>query len=136
MMKWVLWGSVFWIAPLVCAMLANETKFKKNIVLGVTLPYTAHDDADVTAVLKKFRTRIWIVCVVLLVAVVPGLFLKDTALWTAWGVWIDLCIILPYVPYVIARRQLMELKTEKGWVREKRTVVVDTSSVAGGGESR
>ncbi|MBR2832733.1 MAG: hypothetical protein IKE57_07410 [Oscillospiraceae bacterium] len=129
-MNWVLWGSVFWIAPLICAMLANETKFKKNIVLGVTLPYSARDDEDVAAVLREFRRRIWIACGVLLVLVVPCVFLKDTALWTAWGVWIDLCIVLPYVPYVIARRRLMELKAENGWVRESRTAVVDTSAVS------
>ena len=54
-MNLILWISVIWIIPLFYFMLRNETKFKKNIVLGVTFPYTARDDADVQELLAKFR---------------------------------------------------------------------------------
>lgn len=40
----IMWGSIIWIIPLVYFMQKNETKFKKNIVIGVTLPFEARED--------------------------------------------------------------------------------------------
>ena len=49
MMNLVLWGSVIWLAPLICYMLVNETKSKKNLVLAVTLPAEGRSDPEVEA---------------------------------------------------------------------------------------
>jgi hypothetical protein len=38
------WSSIIWVAPLVYYMLANETKFKKNIAVGVTIPLEGRSD--------------------------------------------------------------------------------------------
>ena len=35
----ILWLCVIWMPVLMYFMLRNETKFKKNIAVGVTLPY-------------------------------------------------------------------------------------------------
>ncbi len=42
----IMWGSIIWIIPLVYFMQKNETKFKKNIVIGVTLPFEAREDTQ------------------------------------------------------------------------------------------
>ena len=44
MLNIILWLSIIWLAPLMCFVLANEAKFKKNIAVGVTLPYEGRHD--------------------------------------------------------------------------------------------
>ncbi|MBR4121776.1 MAG: hypothetical protein IKR06_00625, partial [Erysipelotrichaceae bacterium] len=122
--------STIWIAPLMCWMLINETRFKKNIVLGVTLPQEAHEDPDVLTVLDRFKkTEILItvaLCGSLLVCLLPQL---DRWMMTVWMIWIDLCIFLPYIPYIKAHRRLMDIKAEKGWKKESRKIYVDTRAI-------
>ena len=127
----VLWLTVFWLPPLLCWMLVNETKFKKNILLGITLPQQAHEDPEIKAVCDKFKRNEWIVCAVLMIAIVPCFFLiKDTNVsMTVWGIWIDLCILLPYAPYILAYNSIKEIKYAKGWFTENKKVYVNTSAV-------
>lgn len=40
----ILWGCIIWIVPLMYVLLRNEAKWKKNIVVGATLPYEARQD--------------------------------------------------------------------------------------------
>lgn len=44
----ILWGSILWLAPILYAVLRNETKFKKNLAVGVTfsLPGPAGPPGD------------------------------------------------------------------------------------------
>ena len=48
----IMWGSIIWIIPLVYFMQKNETKFKKNIVIGVTLPFEAREDTQAQEILR------------------------------------------------------------------------------------
>ena len=48
---------------------------------------------------------------------------------TVWMIWIDLCIFLPYIPYIKAHRRLMDIKAEKGWKKESRKIYVDTRAI-------
>ena len=131
MMKIILWLSVGWMPLMMYYMLANETKFKKNIVIGVTLPQEAREDGDVLSKLNGFKTYSAVIASVLIIlAVVFYLISGKTNMMIFWTIWLELAIILPYVPYVLTNRGLLEIKREKGWVREKRVAVVDTSALS------
>ena len=77
MIRLILWLSVFWIVPVMTYMLINETKFHKNIVLGVTLPQEARDNEEIKGVLAKFRRDSIIVCAGLLVLAAVFCFLSS-----------------------------------------------------------
>ena len=132
-MSTVLWLTIIWIAPLVCFLLINEAKFKKNIVVGVTLPFEARSHEAVQAALKKFRMYEWIVCALLIVLAVIG-WAVDGENMTIWLIWIDLCIILPYIPYVKTNSALKKLKKECGWgiAASTQNIRVNTSAMAEG----
>ena len=53
----ILWGCIIWIVPLVYVLLRNEAKWKKNIVVGTTLPYEARQDPEVGEVLCRYRRQ-------------------------------------------------------------------------------
>ncbi|MBR4410784.1 MAG: hypothetical protein IKT31_05630, partial [Firmicutes bacterium] len=110
----VLWLSIVWIAPLICFLQVNEARFKKNIVVGVTLPFQAREDEAVKAALKKYKTSMWTTCGILMALAAAGWALAPESM-TLWFIWIDLCIILPYVPYVRTNSALKKLKKERGW---------------------
>jgi uncharacterized membrane protein len=131
-MKIILWLSTGWIPIITGIMLINETKFKKNITVGVTLPYEAREDADVLQILKWYRRGVEAVCAALLVlSLICYCFSTETTLNTIWMIWIDLAIILPYVPYAIANIRLKEVKEKKGWKRseEQRKAAVNLSAM-------
>ena len=50
----VLWCSLIWMPIILYLMLRNETKFKKNIAVGVTFPFEGRKHPDVIARLEKF----------------------------------------------------------------------------------
>jgi uncharacterized membrane protein len=127
----LIWACIIWIVPLICYMLLNETKFKKNIVIGVTLPFEAREDDHVLAILKRYRKQQIGMCIFLLVIVIPCLFVKNIFItMTLWGIWIDLCIVLPNVIYVINNGKLKKLKSEKGWKKaETGSVRVDLAAI-------
>ncbi len=116
----ITWASMLWLVPLMYVFLKNETKFKKNIVVGVTLPYEAREDAQVLAVLAGYRRRLKGVCLAL-TALGLGCALLPVSFGvtlTIWLIWIDLVVVLPLVPYVRCNRALKRLKAERGWRRE------------------
>ena len=51
----VLWLSLIWLPLLLCFMLRNESKFKKNIAVGVTFPFEGRRHPDVLARLVRFK---------------------------------------------------------------------------------
>ncbi len=55
MMQILLWGSCIWLVPLMYVFLNNETKFKKNLAVGVTIPYSGRTDPEVCRLLEQFR---------------------------------------------------------------------------------
>ena len=131
-MDTILWLSIIWIAPLMCFLLVNEAKFKKNIVVGVTLPFEAREDRDVKNELARFKRGEWGVCVLLIVLAAAGWALAGDSM-TIWFLWIDLCILLPYVPYVGTNRRLKQLKLTKGWQPANRSQIrVDISAIPQG----
>ena len=130
----ILWLSLCWIPLMIYAMLGNETKFKKNIAVGVTFPQAGREDPEVLAQLKRFRTAQRWLCLALMALAVVGALLPWDLGWsmTAFLVWIDLCVVLPYLPYVRCNRALRQIKADRGWARrgEGRRVTVDLRSAA------
>ena len=131
-MRLILWLSVLWIAPLVSGVLVNDAKFKKNLAVGVTIPPEFQADPDIAAHLARFRRQEWTLCIILVLAAVPCIFVQDFGRnMTLWSVWLLLVCVLPYVPYARCNLALKRLKTERGWRRESapRTETVDLAAV-------
>lgn len=129
----ILWACGIIIIPLMFWQLNNETKFKKNIALGVTLPYVGRTHPQTVELLKKFRRVLRWTCLGLLVsAVVLVLLPMSTGLsLTIWLIWIDVAMVLPFIPYVKYHKKLKALKKEQGWYPEvPRTRVVNLTAAA------
>ena len=131
-MRLILWLSVLWIAPLVAGIMVNDAKFKKNLAVGVTIPPAFQSDPDVAVRLARFRRQEWTVCIALVLAAVPCVFVRAFGLnMTLWSVWLLLVCVLPYVPYARCNLALKRLKVEHGWRGEAapRTETVDLAAV-------
>lgn len=113
----ILWGSLIWLPYLMYRVLGGEAKFTKNIVVGVTMPFEAHEDAEVCRRLAKFKKELGIVCAVLTAAVVPCVFIRSVSLsMTLYLTWADVCIVIPYIPYLRCNRDLKRIKRSRGCV--------------------
>ena len=93
--------------------LANETKPKKNIILGATLPYTSLRDPRVLEICDRFkkslRKSLWILGLIPL----PSIFIPYASIaMSIVFLWILPAIIVPHVIYARYRRRLLILKKE------------------------
>lgn len=120
--KIILWVSILWLVPLMYVLLKNEARPKKNIVVGVTLPYEGRGDGEVQALLVRFRRELGGACLALLVLAGALMLLPVSfgLMLTIWLIWIDVCVVLPLVPYVRCNLRLKELKRAKGWETGRR----------------
>lgn len=132
--------AIIWIVimlpclALVAALLANEAKPKKNIVLGVTLPLAAQSDARVLAISRRFRRDVWLCCGAF-AALFCALALLDMGQFIVWSIVLLIAAILaPYALYVRANKKLAALKRAEGWsVPYAGGVVVDLKAAANSG---
>ena len=127
----VLWLSLIWLPILLYIMLRNETKFKKNIAVGVTIPFEGRQHPDVFARLERFKKEELYVCIALILLGIPGIFVEFSLSFTIWFVWMTACIIVPYIPYILCNRDLKRIKVEKGWKQPSAadTVTVDLGAL-------
>lgn len=93
--------------------LVNETKPKKNIILGATLPYASLRDPRVLEICEQFkrtlRKALWILGIVPL----PSIFIPYASIAMAVIFnWILVVVFVPYVIYVRYRRRLLLLKKD------------------------
>ena len=126
-----LWLSLVWLPILLYGMLRNETKFKKNIAVGVTIPFDGRNHPDVVARLERFkREELW-VCIGLILLGIPGIFVNFSLSFTLWFVWMTACVVVPYIPYILCNRDLKRLKAENGWKQPSAadTVTVDLGAI-------
>jgi hypothetical protein len=77
-MNLILWGCVIWMPALFYVLLSNETKFKKNIAIGVTFPQEAREDAELQHILSVFKKHLLYVCLGLFTIVIPCVFIPST----------------------------------------------------------
>lgn len=126
-----LWLSLCWMPVIICAILHNETKFKKNIAVGVTFPFEGRRHPDVLARLERFKKEERILCIVLMLLCIPGIFLKFSMSFSLWFVWMTAAVLLPYIPYITCNRDLKRIKAEHGWRKPSAadTVTVDLSAL-------
>ena len=131
-LKLILWACIGWMPIMMCIMLNNEAKFKKNIVVGVTMPYEAREDTAVLNILKSYKK--WMILVNAGMLVLAGacmFFSGDVMIMTSWLIWLDVAIIVPYIPYVYTNIKLKELKVLKGWdhTRNQQTISVNLDAL-------
>lgn len=128
-----LWVGMLWLPWLMYVMLRNETRPKKNIVVGVTLPREAREDGAVQALLGTFRRELLAVTWLCMLPVLPALFIRSFGLsMTAWLTWVVAVSIVPNIPYARCNRALRALKEERGWRRRGSTpAVADLRAAAG-----
>lgn len=116
---------------LVAALLTNEAKPKKNIVLGVTLPLLAQGDWRVRDIVRRFKRNVWLSTGVmaLLFAALAFLGTDQFIMWSI--VLLIVAVFVPYVFYARANRKLAALKKAEGWrVPYTGAVVVDLRAAA------
>lgn len=131
--RMILWLSTIWLAPLMYFILKNEAKFKKNIAVGVTLPYEGRSDPEVLALLARFKRELGLAClgVLILAAALAALPVSFGLALTLYLIWVDLCVVLPVVPYVRCNSALKALKRSRGWnTRQRQTAVADLNMAA------
>lgn len=128
----VLWASTIWMVPLMYFFFKNETKFKKNITVGVTLPYEGRTDPEVLKLLAQFKKELGWIClgILALAAIFIALPVSFGLSLTLYLVWVDLCVVLPMVPYVRCNRALKMLKRTRRWGEQRiRMVAADLKAV-------
>ena len=139
MIKIFLWASIIWLLPFLFFVQKNEAKFKKNIVVGVTLPQDAREDAEVLGLLRNYVRETGIICIVLGIAVIPCLLPKGyNWMLFAWMLWLDFVIIFTQIPFIKCNKKLKALKEERGWKKKATsedgaaaaTVKVDMSNIS------
>ena len=131
--KLIMWAMIIWLLPLLNAYFKSECKPKKNIIAGVTLPYSAQDDAAVLALLAQYKKDLKLTCWIMLAAAVPSLLLQGFgAFMTYWLTWTIFMCLSFYVPYIRCNKALRKLKEDRGWRRaeEAPQVVTDLKAAA------
>ncbi|NLL63648.1 MAG: hypothetical protein GX241_05340 [Ruminococcaceae bacterium] len=93
----------------------NEAKFKKNIVLGVTIPVSYQNDDIIKNVLEKFKKTLLITFIILSLLAIPACFLEMSLFLFYIMIWLMAAIIILYIPYVKGNLRLKKIKAEKGW---------------------
>ena len=131
--KLIMWAGIIWLLPLLNAYFKSECKPKKNIIAGVTLPYSAQDDAAVLTLLARYKKDLKLTCWIMLAAAVPSLLLQGFgAFMTYWLTWTIFMCLSFYVPYIRCNKALRKLKEDRGWRRaeEAPQVVTDLKAAA------
>ena len=116
MIKGILFICFYCIAPIQYFILRNESKVKKNIILGATLPYEARQMPEVQAVCARFRRVQTGLLVLLTLAALPALALPGFAVSMTYLLfWIIAAMAAPNVAYALSNRKLQALQAERGW---------------------
>jgi uncharacterized membrane protein len=127
----ILWLCVCWLPFLISYFLCNEASFKKNIVVGVTFPYEARDQKPLQDILRRFKKQEKIIAAVLTLLILPGILVRDFGLsLTLFLIWIDVTVIVPYIPYVRCNSRLKQYKKEMGWTKAKKLEASELSAAA------
>lgn len=114
----LMWASIFWLAPFLGYIMTNNAKFKKNIAVGVTFIEEGKRDEEVISRLNRYKKQVKMITVVLLLAVIPGVFVsKFWILLTYYLVWTDVTIFIYAIPFYLCNKDLKAIKKRRGWVQ-------------------
>lgn len=126
----VMMACCYPVALIITGFLANGAKPKKNIVIGVTLPKEAQEDPAVQAICARYRKKLKYCALLLTAVLVPVFFIPSfSVMLTAWLCWLLGAILLPYVVYLKAYRQLRALKRENSWYIRAMPAAAETEAV-------
>lgn len=118
-MNWIMLLLMYPLLPIMIGLLAGEAKPKKNIVIGVTLPFEARQTEEVRAICKQYRKRLWLLFGLLTAALLPSLLFSHDSVAFSWQMlWVLVVIVAPFFVYAAAHRQLRALKQARGWAPE------------------
>lgn len=128
----ILWVFALPMIPIMYFTLRNECKPKKNIIVGVTLPYEARADSEVLGLLERYKKEMKQTCWMSLLPVIPCLFIRSIGVsMTAWIIWIIAVAFIFYIPYIRCNAALRKLKNARGWKRQSsRRAVTDLKAAA------
>jgi hypothetical protein len=94
----ILWLSLAWLPVLLYFAHRNETRFKKNIVVEVTLPFQARTDPEVLGILAQFKKQIlWVNLAMFLVTLLFFRIESDAVLMSAYMTWMIFAMPLPQI---------------------------------------
>jgi len=97
-------------------MMRNEAKAKKNIVIGVTLPYSARTNAEVQNVCKNFKQNLDIMFIIMTLICLGAFFIPYISVClTYFMTWVVLALIIPTLIYISSHKKLKKLKVENKW---------------------
>ncbi len=111
-------------------MLRSDAKAKRNIVLGVTLPFSARESEDVKALCAEFKRVLGVWTLITLVLIAPAyLFQYTSVALTYIMAWLLVAVAAPSLVYIAYNRRLKALKNERGWFSAYAGVtLVDTAA--------
>ena len=116
LLKIIVFICFFPLPVIIYFVLRNEAKPKKNIMLGVTLPLYARDDAAVRSIIKQHLTNQTIAFIALSLLAVPALFIDSVAVVMTWYlVWFIPVMVLPFLVFGHSNRKLKVLKQQNSW---------------------
>lgn len=127
----LMWASMIWIVPFMGYLFINNTKFKKNIAVGVTFKEEGKRDEAVLLRLEVYKKQVKLISLLLLIAAIPGVFIETMwIMFTYWLTWIDLTVFVYAIPYYLCNRDLKKIKSERGWIYNSyETVSIDTDNI-------
>lgn len=110
-LKLIMAVSILPTALILYIVMRNETKPKKNMVLGVTLPHDQRESSAVTDLCRRYRRALAIVTAVLAVLAVPGFFFRHSSVITTYLLtWLTAVILLIPAVFVRYRQRLLRYK--------------------------
>ncbi len=116
LVKVIIFICFFCILPIMYFLLRNDAKPKKNIILGVTLPLRAREEADVREISRAYRYRLTAVAVVLALPGAALLLIESVSVYfTLESVWLLAVLLAFLIVYATYNRRLSSLKRLKGW---------------------
>jgi len=116
----------YFVLPIIYFMMRNEAKAKKNIVIGVTLPYSARTCVEVQNICKKFKQNLNIMVLIMTLVCFGAFFIPYFSVsLTFYMTWTTFAIIIPALVYISSHRKLKKLKIENNWnsIYSEKTVV-------------
>lgn len=120
------------------AVYGTKRKYSEGMLLGVHLPQSAADSAEVKAFMARYgrNTKIFYVANTLISTAICGFcFWYFSVFIIVWSVWLlEFCIGAMVLLYG-THRKLYDMKVEKGWVGSSgsRIMAVDTKAAAQSG---
>lgn len=120
------------ILPIMYFMLRSEATFRKNIALGVTLPYEAREDETVKEIIATYKRNIWICALLLTALLLPAIWMRRDSYALAYMMlWITMVVVGINIPYFQSHLRLKRLKLEQSWINQAAgKMLVDTKAAA------